>query len=472
MKKTIALLLLIVSVVFPISAQNADKVSLVNGVWSHAPLTFKEINLYETQEGTPVKLATYYLNEAGNFHFAFSHQKEGFYLIGVESNHQAHQYCFYFKPGDELNFKVAEAGMELTGKNTAENQVMSDWYKLIDPMDRKIFYRQGNSDYKDFFPLLEQTYPKVQAFKANTKNKTFNAMFDSYKELDFADCALHLFVTPRTAHPGADDIISYYQEHADITKLTALPYFLEYPYAVDLSLIYPMAFSGIYRKEYPTEKMVEIVRNPETYLDFFLPKYSNDIAKGALTLSTLRRARTLDTYQALYGKYGNLLTDAQKKHLPMIQKRLMEKAAEEARTTPAVDFSFKDVDGKEISLSSFKGKMVLVDVWATWCGPCRRQMPYLKELEKNYHGKDIVFLGVSVDKSSDYNKWKDFLVKEEMTGVQLFAGDEAKDKLMTPYNIVSIPRFILIGKDGSVVSMDAPQPSTPDLKIMIDKFLK
>ncbi|KAA6310638.1 hypothetical protein EZS27_038088, partial [termite gut metagenome] len=85
---------------------------------------------------------------------------------------------------------------------------------------------------------------------------------------------------------------------------------------------------------------------------------------------------------------------------------------------------------------------------------------------------DLIFLSVSVDASKDKQKWADFVRKEELKGIQLFAGDAANSALMKPYNVTGIPRFILIGKDGNLISKDAPRPSSNEIKTVLDAALK
>ena len=75
--------------------------------------------------------------------------------------------------------------------------------------------------------------------------------------------------------------------------------------------------------------------------------------------------------------------------------------------------------GEDVSLSSFKGSLVYVDVWATWCGPCKAEIPYLKTLEQDYHEQNIVFLSVSVDTNKD--QWLKMVQEEALGGVQLWA---------------------------------------------------
>ena len=97
----------------------------------------------------------------------------------------------------------------------------------------------------------------------------------------------------------------------------------------------------------------------------------------------------------------------------------------------------------------------------------------LKALEAEYKdNKDIVFMGISVDASKNIQKWKDFVIKEQLPGVQLFGGDMAGPTLSKPYKITGIPRFMLVGKDGSLIYMDAPRPSSSEIRAVLNDALK
>ena len=133
---------------------------------------------------------------------------------------------------------------------------------------------------------------------------------------------------------------------------------------------------------------------------------------------------------------------------------------------------FKDYEnyaGGTTSLSDLKGKYVYIDLWATWCGPCKREIPFLKEIEKVYHNKNIVFVSISIDKPKKYEVWKKMVEEKELTGIQLYANE---DKTFTDaYKVIGIPRFILIDPAGKVVNADAPRPSDPKLRTLIDNLL-
>lgn len=137
---------------------------------------------------------------------------------------------------------------------------------------------------------------------------------------------------------------------------------------------------------------------------------------------------------------------------------------------PAIDFTYPDTSGKEISLSDFKGKFVYVDVWATWCGPCLAEIPYLLKLEKDYHDKNIMFIGVSIDVEEKRQEWLNMIEEKNMLGIQLFA-DGWKTEITKDYAIFGIPRFMLFDTDGNVINADAPRPSSPEIRELFDQFL-
>ena len=120
--------------------------------------------------------------------------------------------------------------------------------------------------------------------------------------------------------------------------------------------------------------------------------------------------------------------------------------------------------GGKTSLDDLKGKYVYIDVWATWCGPCKAEIPYLKKVEKAYHGKNIEFVSLSIDEPKDHGKWKTMIKEKELGGVQLMADNAWKSDFVQDYKINGIPRFILIDPKGNIVSPDAPRPSNEKLK--------
>ncbi|WP_456461256.1 TlpA family protein disulfide reductase [Lutibacter sp.] len=139
-----------------------------------------------------------------------------------------------------------------------------------------------------------------------------------------------------------------------------------------------------------------------------------------------------------------------------------------AKGQPSPKFkNYENFAGGTTSLDDLKGKFVYVDVWATWCGPCKREIPFLKELEGKYRGKNIEFVSISVDKSADHDKWQKMVKEKELKGIQLFSDKDWDSDFVKEYLIKGIPRFILIDPNGNIVNSNAPRPSDSKL---IDLF--
>lgn len=140
--------------------------------------------------------------------------------------------------------------------------------------------------------------------------------------------------------------------------------------------------------------------------------------------------------------------------------------------TASPSFDFINYKGGISKLEDFKGKYVYIDVWATWCGPCLREIPHLKKIEELYYGKDIVFVSISTDELKDLEKWKKMIASKSMSGIQLLEDNSLGTPFSKHYNVTTIPRFILIDPKGVIVASDAPRPSDPLLKEKLDALLK
>ncbi|MCB0467892.1 MAG: TlpA family protein disulfide reductase, partial [Aequorivita sp.] len=138
---------------------------------------------------------------------------------------------------------------------------------------------------------------------------------------------------------------------------------------------------------------------------------------------------------------------------------------------PSPTFNYENHKGGTTDLASLKGKYVYIDVWATWCGPCLREIPSLLQVEKDYHGKNIQFVSISIDEPKDYDKWKAMVSEKQLGGIQLMADNNWKSKFIEDYAILGIPRFILIDPQGNIVSADAPRPSDPMLRKILDGLM-
>ncbi len=132
------------------------------------------------------------------------------------------------------------------------------------------------------------------------------------------------------------------------------------------------------------------------------------------------------------------------------------------------------------SLDDYKGKLVYIDVWATWCGPCKREIPHLQSLVEDYKDKDIEFISISVDNGRGYKNdkvkakqaWKKMIIDKNMNWTQLYADKAWSSKFVKEFGINGIPRFILIDKKGNIIDAKAPRPSSDKVvRSLIDSNL-
>ena len=414
----------------------------------------KNIHLWRVEKGEEKNMVNAGYNGNGYYGFSFIPEYEGFYVIGDD---KLYHYPLYLKPGDQVSLYMDKDTVYLTGKhNSRENKVLYEWVNLSkDVCEKAMYFQRRRSTFEDFFPDFEKLLAQTEAFKAGikTKNPKFNALMKRSVDFELDLYALNFLYTPRSKHPSKEQRIAYYNILIRPNKFTDTV-ILEMPYGMGLLNKYAM-HNGL-------ENNIDY-----NNLKAFLSVIPNKTLQGEMVV---KRGRD---FGRSYYEYLQFLEQAK----PLVtteQWALLEEKAsklyEAKKGEQAIDFTYPDAEGKMHSLSDYKGKVVVVDVWATWCGPCKGELPHLKTLEKEMEGTDVVFIGVSVDKEKDLEKWKKFIVDEQLPGVQLFAGGWSK--ITQDYKITGIPRFMVFGKDGSIVESNAPRPSNPALKKMLEAELK
>ncbi|MDP3436006.1 MAG: TlpA disulfide reductase family protein [Bacteroidales bacterium] len=446
MKKTLVLIFALLSVNFVL----AQSVIISGRVASERRPA--DLSLVTIVDGNTAVIATAVPSADGSFGFAFNPDYEGFYMIGGAKDMDI-QFPVYIKGGENFNVVINDKAISYEGKLSAENKILAQWVAMSEVVRNKSHYWMGSmSIYKDFFPEIEALAAKVPAFVAgiNTKNAKFNDLMKDYVKFSTEYYAINYLMVPRSSHPTKDDMTSYYK-----TIVTPNHFVNDNVLQIPMSKRYlSMYVTFASEREKDIDKQLLILGTDKQKAEY-------------LSYSVLSRFKSYDLYLDFVEKYGKYFaTPAQKKLLEDTGAKLYETRSGGV----AANFTYPDVNGKNVSLSDFKGKVVLVDVWATWCGPCKQQIPHAKKLEEELHGMDVVFLNVSVDEEKDKDKWKQMIIDEKLGGVHIFASGWSK--ITKDYKITGIPRFMLFDKNGNVISTEAPRPSDPALKTLIMKYLK
>ncbi|MFK5959119.1 MAG: TlpA disulfide reductase family protein [Lutibacter sp.] len=206
--------------------------------------------------------------------------------------------------------------------------------------------------------------------------------------------------------------------------------------------------------------------NPKTYFELEKEAYEAKVIEAKTTLQDLRdKAINLDSViRSMDSRNDKSFFNYIAANYETNHKNLVRFA--KGKKSPVFK-NYENFKGGTTSLSDLKGKYVYIDVWATWCAPCKAEIPYLKDLEKEFHGKNIEFVSISVDKSNAHENWEKMVKTKNLKGIQLYADNNFDSDFIVEYGINSIPRFILIDPEGNIIDSNADRPSNPKLKELL-----
>jgi peroxiredoxin len=200
-------------------------------------------------------------------------------------------------------------------------------------------------------------------------------------------------------------------------------------------------FDALYAKykDLKTEEVAQIpAMRAELYLEVFY-----DPEKAAEAFQQIQR----DMPETATGKRVDAILDSLKR--PLEAERIRHTLVE---GTQFPDFDEKDLAGKPLSLANYKGKVVLVDFWATWCPPCVRELPNTLKVYQKYHDQGFEVIGVSLD--DDQTQLEKFLKANSMMWPQYFDGKGRDNKLAIKYGADAPPNFYLLDREGKIIGKD------------------
>jgi thiol-disulfide isomerase/thioredoxin len=236
--------------------------------------------------------------------------------------------------------------------------------------------------------------------------------------------------------------------------------------------------SLITNQEYFDYVMFELTKKDTTDIDLTskrmkaIAQLENKNFKDRLLFSSLKSslksASDSEERQGLIKTYGEQISNPKLKSLAYNHFTTQEKLA---KGNPAQDFIAQNLDGEDVRLSDFKGKFVVIDVWATWCGPCRVESPHFERIAiKNKNNSDIVFMAISVDKKKD--DWYFQAKTKSESVVQLHLSGTEENAFSKAYDVEFIPRFIFIDKEGNFINSKMISPSQNYFETIISNELK
>ncbi len=220
------------------------------------------------------------------------------------------------------------------------------------------------------------------------------------------------------------------------------------------------------RKIYKQDTTKKIIEIKEELIEKHLTGETKSYALANWAYGILNRNSDVINGKRIIEKYKSNSKD--KQYAQMLDQAFKE-AARLAVGNPAPTFSYADLTGKMVSLTDFKGKIVYLDIWASWCGPCLMEIPHAKKLKEQLEEKDVVFLYVSIDENEE--AWKKLVTEKELKGVHLISKGNFNSDISKLYNVRGIPRYFIIDKEGKIADNNAKRPSG-NVQRDLEEFLK
>jgi peroxiredoxin len=429
------------------------------------------LSLYELKNGEAISLGFERPDENGNCSFKVD-VKEGVFFLqkaGGGEGGFVFNHVIYLKAGDQKKvdlFFTKPVSLDydscVIDKPNAETKSLQAWTRAFNRYCKSVEDRSKHAEtYRQYDEFVKFAYSFLKS------NKTSNAFFNAWladkvdTDLKYLRAANFFYFNRR--------LFALY-DSSKVVKPFYLP--LEDKSIVnDIRLL--RSERGLellnYVFGYWKFNRVKNVKDLQAaHYSEYIPLISNNDIKVTYIVSKMKEIRKYEDFVKYVQPYKNLFTTVELK--AAYQKRY-EELYLFAKGTPGYDFELKDVNDKTYTLSAFKGKVVVIDIWAMWCGACLNEMPYFQKVEESFQDRDdIVFLGLSHDGLGRKEVWKNFVAKKGWTNVQLLANyNESVGKY---YKIEGIPRFMIFDKEGKIVTVDAPRPSNPEFKKLIEQTLK
>jgi thiol-disulfide isomerase/thioredoxin len=358
----------------------------------------------------------------------------------------------YLSPGDDMEIYINETNTEakFKGKGDVVNEYMK--YRL---------FPKGGS-YLEAGKNIKKDFPSTKAFIDSAATvrlsqlKNLTGVSQEFKQLEEARIEA--------------DIINSYLAFASYSGMVNKVEIKKSAFITEIEPSVKPLIKKITDEKYLDVAVVRDVLSmsgdPSSQILFEginLPERTKELYEAADYVSKLRREATPKVIDDSKQYARNMRNNDFKTEL--INK--VVQASKLLPGEPAIDIEIEDRAGNIHKLSELKGKVLYVDFWATWCGPCIAESPIFNELNKKYTGKDIFFIQISTD--NNRKAWLDFTDKKSSSLPQFISKDI---RLKDEWAIFYIPRFILIDKDFRIINSYAELPSDKNIEVILNNIVK
>jgi thiol-disulfide isomerase/thioredoxin len=389
---------------------------------------------------------------------------------------------YYLKMNDDGSFKF-----EVYGDQKRNNELIF-FHSLQSSLKETSYYFFPNKDYKklsiDSIYFLEDSIKNVIEIVERKQLKIYDSLTVKYEIRDSIKSLYRSTISINSVLPlitfyryFSDSLLKYgvYKERARFVaqKFNILKNYETLFFNANTTLL-NSSFALLISPSYYNTPQAHINNtNFSTFFELVIQNYSG-VARDFLLSSIIYRAiiKNVIITKENKRKYLQFCKNKYLKdinHEVFLNKKKSIKKIKDANNL--LNRNLKVIKSIESIIESYKGKVIVLDFWATWCLPCREETPYLKKLINQYNPEDVVFISISLDK--EIQLWQKLIFAENFNLENNFVlVNSSESSFLHKLNINEIPRFILIGKDGSIVDDNAPKPSDIRLKEKIDSCLR
>lgn len=431
--------LILLSLLFFVTAASAKRVrfEIMFGSESAVELSkvyVQPLNADETPKTVPMPL------KDGKYSAKVPVSQSGFYEVVMVINGGQWLTTVYTPGSKHVKLNVEFNGTSLNECSSADNKAISELNSKINNTNRKLWMVKEMSD----STLREQ----VESFLA-VADSLIAALHPSepvagyMRAMAYSNAKNYYTSIPRAQKRKLKEL-----SFTDIDVLPAMTDVLDN----ECAAIIPSAMQLVYATVSADPKL-----DVRGMMDVLYTDYDNEAVRNRVADMLMNRFLTRHNYAGDFDgglEYLQAIVNDFELSDSYVKEYLKRKSALVGADFPE-EVVLVNPDGKVVDFSEFKGKYVYVDLWASWCGPCCKEIPHLQALEKELEGSDVVCVSISTD--TDEDAWKAKLVEANMHGNQLRDRDGS---LGTALNVGGIPFFVVYDKEGKLHTYGAQRPSS------------
>lgn len=393
------------------------------------------------------------LTKDKKFNYTFAIDKPGYYKIG--------RTFMYLSPGDDLEIDLTQGRDDTTfiGIGSEANNYLrslpypkgGSFWGNIKKTEKNYLYKNMPSEFKKVMRKM-----KLELSELKNVSEEFVGLEKARLNFEYVNSLQSVFYLYYPQARKREITRAQMQEKIVEAKEFYIPFVAE--------ILKDFKYRNEYLQFEVFQSIIYALNKEEFRIKHNLKELPSELKEYILTDNLIDGFKKKGDVNSFAKSYYEHQKNIKKKEYITALESIKNKYEKIIKGAEVTDLTFTNLNDDEVKLSDYKGKVIVIDLWATWCGPCMTEKPFFEKIEEKYKDKNVVFLTVSIDKRKI---WKSYFKNETPHGNQL----HIYRKNLAAYQITGIPRFFVFDTKFKIVDVFAPSPSSGDLEKMIDNQL-